>query len=408
MRGYYEIQTVYCNLFAAHHLLFFCLQQKNDRSGNLRSGHRQEESDEEELPDAVINDGAGEVQDNETEPDEETETKPDKDNEKPDSDVVDLCPDDFNKTEPGVCGCGVPDVDSDGDGLMNCVDLCPNIPGDSQLDSDGDGIGDVCDNCPTKYNPGQEDVDPANGIGDACDDGSVPSACIEADNDGEMLKPNVYFMLDASSSMKNCANSSGGSNLQCQSGPSRWQALVAALTQKAEELSENFNVGFGTFPGKSNYSNPPTNHDYFTNYIPLSESVIFTSNTIGSPRNGGTPLSLALDIVNTEESYNFENDEHSDTRAKAVVVITDAQTSDFNIANVEPNGYQNSLLNSTAIANKGIKVFYMGFGGVNESYMQQLALAGKVCESTGDTEVCGDGLDNDCNGFADDGCSQNQ
>ncbi|WP_169400732.1 LamG-like jellyroll fold domain-containing protein [Desulfobacter curvatus] len=33
---------------------------------------------------------------------------------------TDLCPDDPLKTEPGICGCGVPDEDTDADGVVNC------------------------------------------------------------------------------------------------------------------------------------------------------------------------------------------------------------------------------------------------------------------------------------------------
>jgi hypothetical protein len=47
-------------------------------------------------------------------------------------------------------------------------------------DSDGDGIGDLCDNCPDVYNPGQEDSD-GDGVGDACDDDYVPFDIIKSD-----------------------------------------------------------------------------------------------------------------------------------------------------------------------------------------------------------------------------------
>lgn len=92
--------------------------------------------------------------------------------------------------------------DSDGDGVVDCIDNCPedfNPPSDewrdiygdvhrnSQADFDLDGVGDVCDedddndgildgsdNCPLAFNPGLEDFD-GDGQGDACD--------LDADND---------------------------------------------------------------------------------------------------------------------------------------------------------------------------------------------------------------------------------
>ena len=33
----------------------------------------------------------------------------------------DRCPDDPNKLAPGICGCGIPDDDSDGDGVADCL-----------------------------------------------------------------------------------------------------------------------------------------------------------------------------------------------------------------------------------------------------------------------------------------------
>ena len=80
---------------------------------------------------------------------------------------------------------GAVSTDSDGDGIINSIDNCPEIANPNQEDSDGDGIGNACDltentdtdgdsiidsqdNCPEKANPNQEDSD-GDGIGDACD-----------------------------------------------------------------------------------------------------------------------------------------------------------------------------------------------------------------------------------------------
>ena len=77
-------------------------------------------------------------------------------------DCDDGCPNDPNKTSPGACGCGVADTDSDGDGTPNCNDGCPSDPnkiapgvcgcGVADTDSDGDGVADCNDECPSDPN----------------------------------------------------------------------------------------------------------------------------------------------------------------------------------------------------------------------------------------------------------------
>jgi len=93
-------------------------------------------------------------------------------------DDQDGCPNDPNKIEPGICGCGVADTDSDGDGTADCNDGCPNDPNKIELgvcgcgvadtDSDGDGTADCNDNCPSDPNSDQGNVD-SDEYGDVCD-----------------------------------------------------------------------------------------------------------------------------------------------------------------------------------------------------------------------------------------------
>jgi len=59
----------------------------------------------------------------------------------------DNCPGDPDKTDPGVCGCGIPDVDSDGDGTLDCEDGCPADPDKTTPGVCGCGAPDGVDEC---------------------------------------------------------------------------------------------------------------------------------------------------------------------------------------------------------------------------------------------------------------------
>ena len=62
---------------------------------------------------------------------------------------IDVCPDDPNKTDPGACGCGIADTDSDADGIPDCIDNCSAIENADQQDiypyPQGNNCGDACE-----------------------------------------------------------------------------------------------------------------------------------------------------------------------------------------------------------------------------------------------------------------------
>lgn len=101
---------------------------------------------------------------------------------------TDQCPTDAAKTSPGICGCGVPDTDTDTDGTPDCNDGCPSDPlktslgicgcGIADSDSDGDLTADCNDGCPgdpLKIAPGTCGC----GIPDTDTDGDLIVDCLD-------------------------------------------------------------------------------------------------------------------------------------------------------------------------------------------------------------------------------------
>ena len=130
-------------------------------------------------------------------------------------DKDDECPDVFGTAEFNGC----PDTDTDNDGVMDCCDECPETPGLAEFngcpDTDGDGVPDKDDECPKtpglKILNGCPDKD-GDGVADkddACPEVPGPktnAGCPFKDTDGD----GVIDLID------NCVNTPGpASNKGC-------------------------------------------------------------------------------------------------------------------------------------------------------------------------------------------------
>ena len=79
--------------------------------------------------------------------------------------------DDSNDNCPNRFNAGQNDGDDDGGG--DICDNCRLVWNADQADSDGDHFGDACDNCPAVNNPDQGDYD-LDGVGDTCETARLP------------------------------------------------------------------------------------------------------------------------------------------------------------------------------------------------------------------------------------------
>jgi hypothetical protein len=146
----------------------------------------------------------------------------------------DLCPNDTYKIDPGFCGCGVNDTDSDFDEVPDCIDNCIDTPNPDQLDTDEDGVGDACDNCPGVYNPDQTNSD-EDEFGDACDGCPYdsnrtepgPCGCNVSVAECDALVANITALID-------WINSEDGITVE---------SIHNALINKLETISQSISEG---------------------------------------------------------------------------------------------------------------------------------------------------------------------
>jgi hypothetical protein len=213
-------------------------------------------------------------------------------------DGCDGCPDDINKIAPGLCGCGVPDddTDSDGDGVADCVDACPGE--DDNADADGDGAPDACDNCELP-NPDQRDCQP-NGVGDVCDLDSgtsqddngngVPDECDPNPPAAEPGGPSCNQASDCVGAYQG-ADCVGG---RCYVPKNRYLSIDPTVNTQPTALRVELveAVDYPTAIGKTWWVDAPVCFDY-----PNGEPVIPAPSTCTGPDRFGWVSKLAFSAV---------------------------------------------------------------------------------------------------------------
>ncbi len=229
------------------------------------------------------------------------------------ADNSDLCPTDPNKSDPGQCGCGVPDTDTDGDLTADCEDGCPTDPnktwegvcgcGTPDVDGDGDTVMDCLDGCPTdpnKFEPG------------VCGCG-VP----DSDTDGDsVLDCNDLCPLDPlKTAPGSCGCGQAEPGTACDDGdPNTGNDMVNANCQCLGQPLDCAGIPGGpALPGTPcDDLDPGTANDVYDANCdcagtPTSQTVALTLNTDDDgdqtsweiiPQGGGTPLCSGANYAN--------------------------------------------------------------------------------------------------------------
>lgn len=137
------------------------------------------------------------------------------------------CPFDPEKTQPGTCGCGIPDDDGDADGTADCIDGCPFDPektkpgicgcGVSDEDLDGNGTPDCVQSCLPDPCVHGTCVDGVNSYYCSCETGWSGVNCDLNINDCNP-DPCVHGTCSDGINSYTCSCESGWSGANCDQG----------------------------------------------------------------------------------------------------------------------------------------------------------------------------------------------
>ncbi len=206
--------------------------------------------------------------------------------------------------------------DTDGDGIPDTSDNCPQLANADQADSDVDGIGDACDACPqdanndsdadgfcangdncsTVANPDQGDSD-GDGVGDACD--VCPFAALN-DSDGDGVCDNDDNCSAVANPDQADANNNGVGDLCENTTPAAPEAISGTSTICSGTLNT---YSIATVVGATSYTwTLPGGWTGTSNTISIDATASATSGDILVTANNTSGSSAAQTLAITVNS----------------------------------------------------------------------------------------------------------
>ncbi len=295
-------------------------------------------------------------------------------------DRCDNCLNTANFDQTDTDGNGLGDVcedpaapDADGDGRPDIADNCVDVANPDQSDADLDGVGDACDNCANDSNAGQSDAD-GDGVGNVCDPDYTGEICQSEEfrPDVTTIEPSVVLMLDASGSMAN--------ELE-PNRPRPWPIDTAkdAIDIIADNLAMDARLGLSQFPFQGSSGSTCTTKQHLP--VASNSANELKAAAAGINALGNTPTGFALNSVLDQGMLTDAGDPYDSRRPKGVILITDGDPTvacdSGSPVNLRVEAQPEAVAAAQRLSNAGIPVFVVGFiSGADPANLDAIAAAG--------------------------------
>jgi outer membrane protein OmpA-like peptidoglycan-associated protein len=178
------------------------------------------------------------------------------------ADIDDKCPNEPEDKDGFEDADGCPDPDNDKDGIVDAEDACPLEPGPRankgcpDTDRDGDTVVDRLDNCPDQIGPPENNGCPTKQLVTITDDRLEILESVYFKTDRAVIEPRSFGLLDNVAAVlvahdklkiqvEGHTDSQGKPAYNKQLSQRRAEAVVAYLTHKGVDAARLIPMGFG-------------------------------------------------------------------------------------------------------------------------------------------------------------------